>query len=68
VANGLAATARVITAAATIMYCVFAAFVFGEDRSLKMFGLGLATAVLRRGRREAPSRAASLASAGRRWP
>jgi RND superfamily putative drug exporter len=46
VANGLAATARVITAAATIMYCVFAAFVFGEDRSLKMFGLGLATAVL----------------------
>ena len=45
-ANGLAATARVITAAATIMFCVFAAFVVGEDRSLKMFGLGLATAVL----------------------
>jgi predicted RND superfamily exporter protein len=46
VANGLAATARVITAAAAIMFCVFAAFVLGEDRSLKMFGLGLATAVL----------------------
>ncbi|MGH9187761.1 MAG: MMPL family transporter [Acidimicrobiales bacterium] len=46
VANGLAATARVITAAAAIMFCVFAAFVLGEDRSLKMFGLGLAVAVL----------------------
>jgi putative drug exporter of the RND superfamily len=46
VANGLAATARVITAAAAIMFCVFAAFVLGEDRALKMFGLGLATAVL----------------------
>jgi RND superfamily putative drug exporter len=46
VANGLAATARVITAAAAIMFCVFAAFVLGEDRSLKMFGLGLATAVM----------------------
>jgi RND superfamily putative drug exporter len=46
VANGLAATARVITAAAAIMFCVFAAFVLGSDRSLKMFGLGLAVAVL----------------------
>jgi RND superfamily putative drug exporter len=46
VANGLAATARVITAAAAIMFCVFAAFVLGQDRALKMFGLGLATAVL----------------------
>jgi putative drug exporter of the RND superfamily len=46
VADGLAATARVITAAAAIMVCVFAAFVLGEDRSLKLFGLGLATAVL----------------------
>jgi RND superfamily putative drug exporter len=46
VANGLAATARVITAAAAIMFCVFAAFVLGQDRSLKMFGLGLAVAVL----------------------
>jgi putative drug exporter of the RND superfamily len=46
VANGLASTARLITAAAAIMFCVFAAFVLGEARALKMFGLGLATAVL----------------------
>jgi RND superfamily putative drug exporter len=46
VADGLAATARVITAAAAIMFCVFGAFVLGEHTGLKMFGLGLATAVL----------------------
>ena len=46
VADGLAATARVITAAALIMVCVFGAFVLGNDRSLKLFGLGLAVAVL----------------------
>src|SRR4029079_9356817 len=46
VADGLAATARVITAAAAIMVCVFAAFVLGDDRSLKLFGLGMAVAVL----------------------
>jgi RND superfamily putative drug exporter len=45
VADGLAVTARVITAAALIMVCVFSAFVFGDDRSLKLFGLGLAAAV-----------------------
>jgi len=45
VADGLAATARVITAAALIMVCVFGAFVLGDDRSLKLFGLGLAVAV-----------------------
>lgn len=45
VADGLASTARVITAAALIMVCVFAAFVLGYDRQLKLFGLGLATAV-----------------------
>ncbi len=38
-------TARVITAAALIMVCVFLSFVIGDDRSLKMFGLGLAVAV-----------------------
>ena len=48
VADGLAATARVITAAALIMVCVFSAFVLGDDRNLKLFGLGLAVAVLRR--------------------
>ena len=46
VADGLAATARVITAAALIMICVFAAFALGDDRQLKLFGLGLAIAVL----------------------
>ena len=46
VADGLAATARVITAAALIMFCVFAAFALGDDRQLKLFGLGLAIAVL----------------------
>ncbi|MEK7424326.1 MAG: MMPL family transporter, partial [Actinomycetota bacterium] len=46
VADGLAATARVITAAALIMVCVFGAFVLGNDRQLKLFGLGLAVAVL----------------------
>jgi RND superfamily putative drug exporter len=46
VADGLAATARVITAAAAIMVCVFASFVLGDLRILKLFGMGLATAVL----------------------
>jgi RND superfamily putative drug exporter len=46
VADGLAVTARVITAAALIMFCVFGAFVLGDDRSLKLFGFGLAIAVL----------------------
>ena len=46
VADGLAATARVITAAALIMVCVFSAFVLGDDRSIKLFGIGMAVAVL----------------------
>jgi RND superfamily putative drug exporter len=46
VADGLAATARVITAAAAIMVCVFGSFVLGDMRVLKVFGLGLAVAVL----------------------
>ncbi len=46
VADGLAATARVITAAAAIMVCVFSSFVFGDQRIIKEFGLGLAVAVL----------------------
>ena len=45
VADGLTATARVITAAALIMVFVFGAFVLGWDRDLKLFGLGLAVAV-----------------------
>jgi RND superfamily putative drug exporter len=46
VADGLAMTARVITAAAAIMVCVFGSFVLGDERALKLFGMGLATAVL----------------------
>jgi RND superfamily putative drug exporter len=46
VAEGVAATGRVITAAAAVMVCVFGAFALGSSRSLKMFGLGLAVAVL----------------------
>jgi putative drug exporter of the RND superfamily len=45
VADGLAATARVITAAAAIMILVFSAFVLGDDRAIKLFGFGLAVAV-----------------------
>jgi RND superfamily putative drug exporter len=43
--RGLALTGRVITAAAAIMVTVFAAFMLGEDRVIKLFGLGLASAV-----------------------
>ncbi len=46
VADGLSATARVITAAAAIMVCVFGSFMFGDQRVVKEFGLGLAFAVL----------------------
>jgi RND superfamily putative drug exporter len=45
VADGLAATARVITAAAAIMVCVFLSFVFGDNRVIKLFGLGLSSAI-----------------------
>jgi RND superfamily putative drug exporter len=46
VADGLAATGRVITAAAAIMVCVFGAFILGEGRDLKLLGFGLAFAIL----------------------
>ena len=46
VADGLANTARVITAAAAIMIFVFGSFVLGGDRSLQLMGFGLAFAVL----------------------
>lgn len=46
VADGLAATARVITAAAAIMVAVFLSFVLGDERIIKLFGLGLASAIL----------------------
>ncbi len=47
VADGLAVTGRIITAAAAIMFCVFASFVIKDPlHILKVFGLGLAVAVL----------------------
>src|SRR5690606_25408578 len=46
VREGLAATGRVITAAAAIMIVVFAAFILSPSRMLQQFGLGLAVAVL----------------------
>ncbi|CAL9554682.1 MMPL family transporter [Streptomyces sp. enrichment culture] len=46
VREGLAATGRVITAAAAIMIVVFAAFMLSDDRMLQQFGLGLAVAIL----------------------
>lgn len=46
VADGLAATARVITAAAAIMVFVFGSFLLEDDRAIKLFGFGLAFAVL----------------------
>jgi RND superfamily putative drug exporter len=45
VANGLAKTARLITAAAAIMICVFGSFVLSDLRVLKLIGFGLAFAV-----------------------
>ena len=46
VIHGLASTARVITSAALIMVSVFLGFVLGDDPTVKMLGLGLATAIL----------------------
>jgi len=46
VADGLASTARVISAAAAIMVVVFGAFLLEDDRSIKLMGTGLAIAVL----------------------
>jgi putative drug exporter of the RND superfamily len=45
VTDALASTARVITAAAAIMVCVFASFALSDFRPLRIFGLGMATAV-----------------------
>jgi putative drug exporter of the RND superfamily len=45
IADGLAKTARVITAAAAIMVVVFLAFLAAPDVFLKLFGIGLATAI-----------------------
>jgi putative drug exporter of the RND superfamily len=45
VARGLAATGRVITSAALIMVGVYLGFVADPSPAVKMFGLGLATAI-----------------------
>src|SRR5882724_7695395 len=45
IADGLARTARVITAAAAIMVVVFLAFVTSSQVFLKLFGIGLASAI-----------------------
>jgi RND superfamily putative drug exporter len=46
VTEGLARTARVITAAALIMVAVFGAFALSPEVFLKLIGVGLATAIL----------------------
>ncbi|HEY3186386.1 MAG TPA: MMPL family transporter, partial [Solirubrobacteraceae bacterium] len=46
VRHGLALTGKVILAAALIMVSVFGSFMLGDDRVIKLFGLGLASAVL----------------------
>jgi RND superfamily putative drug exporter len=46
VADGLAVTARVITAAAAIMAFVFGVFIFDPNTFIKQIGLGLTTAVV----------------------
>ncbi|HUG15303.1 MAG TPA: MMPL family transporter [Thermomicrobiales bacterium] len=45
VSSGLAATARVITAAAAIMICVFGSFVLSSETALKLLGFGMAVAI-----------------------
>jgi len=46
VSTGQATTGRVIIAAATIMICVFSAFILSSQQPIGEFGLGLAAAVL----------------------
>ena len=45
VARGLSVTTRVISAAAAIMVAVFISFALGDQRVVKEFGIGLATAI-----------------------
>ncbi|MGW0697964.1 MMPL family transporter [Streptomyces sp. NPDC002867] len=46
IVEGVSGTARIITSAALIMVAVFLSFAVAEDPSTKMFGLGLATAII----------------------
>jgi RND superfamily putative drug exporter len=43
--HGMSTTGRLITAAATIMICVFASFALGDERDVKLFGISMASAV-----------------------
>lgn len=45
VISGLARTGRIITSAALIMVSVFLSYLLSQDPVVKMFGIGLATAV-----------------------
>lgn len=45
VRRGLGGSGRVVAAAAAIMFSVFISFVFGDDNTIKMFGLALAIAI-----------------------
>src|SRR3954465_11593356 len=45
VADGLSATARVITAAAAIMCTFFLSFVLGDNIVIKLFGIGFSAAI-----------------------
>jgi RND superfamily putative drug exporter len=45
VRNGLAATVRVILAAASVMVVVFGSFMLNDQRTVNMFGFGLAVAI-----------------------
>lgn len=45
VCNGVAATARVITAAASVMVVVFLSFLLNDQRVVNLFGFGLAVAI-----------------------
>jgi len=45
VTAGLGASARVISAAALIMICVFGSFILNGDPTVKQFGVGLSVAV-----------------------
>jgi RND superfamily putative drug exporter len=45
IAVGQAETGSIITAAALIMIAVFGGFVLGDQRAIKLFGIGLASAV-----------------------
>ena len=67
VRSGFTASARVVTAAAVIMFAVFAAFVPEGDASLKPIALGLAVGIAdRRVRRAHDARARRHGAAGRR--